>query len=352
MIALLGFELTRADMGLALLLGPLVLSVGLWAASSNRKTLRRLVSQRLEPGLLRGYRSGRPRLRVLLGSVAVLAMGLALLGPVRGFTLEEVQRKGVDIVLCVDTSRSMLVRDLDPEVSRLELARRQIKLLFDRLGGDRAALVAFAGDAREVAPLTRDTQALEWFLRTLGPEDNRKGGTDLGVALEHALGLFDGRSGAHEAIVLLTDGEDLEGKGLEVAVQAAEQGIRVYVVGMASEAGGKIPDGTSGFVKDATGAEVVSKLDSSTLEAIADATGGVYVNARNSLALERIHGAYISNLEGRAYQQGKQKIPHDRFQWPLAVALGCMLVELSLRDRRKPVLDSPETSQAQSRRIP
>ncbi len=334
-IAILGFDLARSGASLWLLLAPLCVIAGLRALAHNRRDRRRLVSARLESRLLPGHSPGRARSRVLLAGAGALFMGLALLGPVRGFTLREVERKGVDIVLCVDTSRSMLVKDLDSEASRLKLAQRQILLLLDSLAGDRVALLAFSGDVREVAPLTRDKDALRWFLGTLGPEDNRRGGTDLGLALEHALDLFDGRTGAHEAIVLLTDGEDLEGRGLDMAREAAERGIRVYVVGMGSEAGGKIPDGQRGFVKDSRGQEVVSKLDGSTLRAIAEATGGVYLSARTPLALERIHERHISQLEGQAYQRGKEKIPHDRFQWPLALALACMFIEVGLRDRKE-----------------
>ena len=334
MIALLGFDLAHSEAAPWLLLAPLCLFAGMHAMRQSGLARRRLVSARLESSLLPGHSTGRSRWRVILAGASALFMGLALLGPVRGFSLREVERKGVDIVLCVDTSRSMLVKDLDGEVSRLELARRQILLLLDALDGDRAALLAFSGDVREVAPLTRDKNALRWFLTSMGPEDNRRGGTDLGLALEHALELFDGRTGAHEAIVLLTDGEDLEGRGLDLAYEAGRRGIQVYVVGMGSEAGGKIPDGQGGFVKDARGQEVVSKLDGTTLEAIAAATGGVYLNARTPLALERIHQLHIAQLEGRTYQHGKEKIPHDRFQWPLALALLCMLVEVGLRDRK------------------
>ncbi len=340
MIALLGFDLARAGAAPWLLLAPLCVAVGIHSLRQSGLARRRLVSARLESRLLPGHSPGRSRWRVILAGTSALFMGLALLGPVRGFTLREVERRGVDIVLCVDTSRSMLVKDLDSEASRLELAQRQILLLLDSLAGDRAALLAFSGDAREVAPLTRDKNALRWFLTTMGPEDNRRGGTDLGLAMEHALELFDGRTGAHEAIVLLTDGEDLEGHGLDMAHEASKRGIRVYVVGMGSDVGGKIPDGQRGFVKDSRGQEVVSKLDSTTLEAIASATGGIYLNARTPLALERIHKQHIAQLEGRAYQHGKEKIPHDRFQWPLAMALLCMLMEVGLRDRKPRTPDS------------
>jgi len=167
-----------------------------------------------------------------------------------------------------------------------------------------------------------DSETLRWFLGGLSPKDNLVGGTDIGGALAHALDLFDGRTGAHEAIVLLTDGEDLEGRGLEVAREAAERGVHIYVVGMGTQVGGKIPDGERGFVRDESGKEVVSALDGSTLESIAEVSGGAYLPATAAaLPLEEIYEKRIALLEGRLLHEGKERIHQDRYQWPLVLAL-------------------------------
>jgi Ca-activated chloride channel family protein len=215
---------------------------------------------------------------------------------------------------------------------------REVGGLIERLEGDRVALLAFSGDAREVAPLTHDRTTLRALLERVTPDDNVVGGTDLGAALQRALALFDGRTGAHEAIVLLTDGEDLSGHGLEVARTAAEQGIRIYVVGMGTQQGGKIPvldqGGRESFLTGGEGGEVVSALDGSSLEEIARVTGGEYLAATRSAApLEELYQMRISRLEGRDLQGGKEWVPHDRFQWVLVLALGCMLLESGLRER-------------------
>lgn len=329
----LGFELLRPE-ALAWVLGaPLLLALGLWSLSARARDMARLVEPPQLARLVPRFSRTRARLRVLLASAGVLFAALALLGPVRGYSLRDVQRRGLDLVLCVDTSRSMLAQDLRPD--RLSRAKRDVQGLLQRLGGDRAALLAFAGDVRVVAPLTHDRSTLAHFVATLGPEENLLGGTDLGAALERALGLFDGRSGAHEAIVLLTDGEDLEGRGLEVAKEAHERGIRVFVAGYGSEGGGKIPDGGGGFVRDETGREVVTALDDATLRAIADASGGAYlVASASAVPLEELYEKRIARLETRELWAGKERIPHDRYQWPLVLALGCMLAEASLRERR------------------
>jgi Ca-activated chloride channel family protein len=299
----------------------------------RRRDWMRWADARHLPRLFPGISIGRARLRVMLASLALLLGAFALTGPVRGYSLQEVERAGHDVVVVIDTSRSMLVQDVRPD--RLTRAKREVRGFLQRLEGDRVGLLAFAGDVREVAPLTHDRRTLEHFVDTLSPRDNLVGGTNLGAALEKAVALFDGRSGAHEAIVVITDGEDLEARGLEVARTAAEKGIRIYVVGMGTEAGGKIPDEMRGFVRDETGMEVVSALDGSTLREIAEVTGGDYLSISDAvLPLEELYEKRITRLDTRELWAGKLRVPHDRYQWPLVVALGCMLLESALRERR------------------
>lgn len=315
------------------IVAPVLFAVALWGLRRRTREREALIAAHLQLRVLNGISRHRALARVVLASAATVLITIALVGPVSGFTLRDVQRKGLDLVMCIDTSRSMLVQDLKPD--RLTRARREIVGLLEKLKGDRAALLAFSGDVRDVAPLTHDRSTLEIFVQTLSPEDNVKGGTDIGGVLDRALSLFDGRTGAHEAIVLLTDGEDLEGKGLEVAKVAGQRNIKVYVVGMATAEGGKIPDGPRGFVRDEAGKDVVSKLGRESLVAITEATGGAYIGADASpTPLEELYDKRISKLEGRELFAGKERIPHDRYQWPLVLAAACMLVETGLRERR------------------
>jgi len=333
MTQLLGFDLLRPAWAPVMAAAPVLLAVGVFGLVLRRRDLMRWVESRHLARLFPGISIGRARLRVLLATIAILLGAFALTGPVRGYSLQEVERAGHDVVVVVDTSRSMLVQDVRPD--RLTRAKREVRGLLQRLEGDRVGLLAFAGDVREVAPLTHDRRTLEHFVDTLSPRDNLVGGTNLGAALEKAVALFDGRSGAHEAIVVITDGEDLEGRGREVAQAAADRGIRVYVVGMGTEAGGKIPDDIRGFVRDETGMEVVSALDGTTLREIATITGGDYLSISDAvLPLEELYEKRITKLDTRELWAGKLRVPHDRFQWPLVLALGCMLIESGLRERR------------------
>jgi Ca-activated chloride channel homolog len=330
----LGFSLLRPEALLWLLGVPLLLGVGVWGLAARRRDMLRLVAPRHVTTIAPRASRLIALSRVLLAGGAVLFLALALIGPVRGYSLRDVERKGLDLVICIDTSRSMLVEDLRP--NRLDRAKREITGLLQKLKGDRVAVLAFAGDVRHVAPLTHDRLTLSRFISTLSPKDNLVGGTNIGAALTDALELFDGRTGSHEAVVLLTDGEDLEGEGLSVAAKAAERGIRVYVVGMGTSEGGKISSGITGFIRDEAGVEVISSLDGTTLERIAELTGGVYLSASQAaLPLEEMYEKRMSRLETRALWAGRERIPHDRYQWPLVLAFCCMIVEGAMRERKQ-----------------
>ncbi|TAJ14563.1 MAG: VWA domain-containing protein [Planctomycetota bacterium] len=335
----LGFELLRAAWLPALCVAPILLALGLWSLLARQSALRRLFDERFARRAQSQVSRLRGAVRVGLCACSALCIALALLGPTRGWSLREARQQGIDVVVCIDTSRSMLARDLRPD--RLTRAKREVQGLLGQLAGNRLALVAFAGDARDIAPLTRDKTALARLLEPLTPDDNRQGGTNLAAAIERALALFDGRSGAHEAIVLVTDGEDLEGKGLEAATKAAERGIRTWVVGIGTAAGGKIPlsarDGREGYLTDADGKDVVTQLAGTSLERLATSTGGDYLSTEQSpTPLEDLYKLRIQRLETRALEQGLVRIPHDRYQWFLLPGLALALLAALIGERRAP----------------
>jgi len=337
---MIGFDYLRPELGWLVLLAGALAVVGFWGLARRRSALLRLVSRSQFVRFLPDFSRRRSFARLLLACTALLLLALSATGPVRGYTYRDSSSRGLDLVVCIDTSNSMLARDLRP--SRLERARREVLGLLEHLRGDRVALIAFSGDTREVAPLTHDRFTLRGLLRFVRPEDNRMGGTDLAAAIEHGLSLFDGRTGAHEAIILLTDGEDLGGRANEVATRAAEIGIRIYVVGLGTEGGGKIPVvddlGREAFLRDQEGNEVVTRLSGASLQAIAKTTGGDYLSTENSpTPLEDLYRARISKLEGRDLEGGQRKVPHDRYQWALVLALACILGESGLRERRRKV---------------
>lgn len=336
-MTLAGFELLRPA-ALAWTAGALaLLAFGLFGLARRARDRRRLAGPKGIGRMFPRASAQVEHLRVALAVAAAACLAVAATGPVRGFTLRPVERRGLDLVVCLDTSRSMLVRDVKPD--RLTRAKREIAALFEELVGDRAALVAFSGEPREVAPLTHDTATLVKLLGFVSVDDNTLGGTDLGLALERALAFFEPGASASQAIVLVTDGEDLSGRGREVAKQAAERGVRVFVLGMGTEQGGKIPiaraDGSEGFLRDREGKEVVSAMDVASLSALAQATGGAFLASTQSpTPLSELYQKRVRGLESRVFQSGEERVPHDRFQWFVALALACMCAEFALRERR------------------
>ena len=227
----------------------------------------------------------RPRRSVwkfLLWRTGVAIMAMGMLAPKLGTRLKEVEAKGVDIMIALDVSRSMMTEDLG--MSRLDLAKRTIERVVGRLDGDRAGLVVFAGDAYVQAPLTLDLSAVKLFLDAIGPDAIPVQGTAIGSAIELCKESFDTESQASRVILILTDGENHEDDALARAGEAAGEGIQVHALGMASEGGGPIPEfdrygRQTGYKEDGSGQPVVSTLDERMLVAMAEAGSGTYVRA-------------------------------------------------------------------------
>lgn len=252
----------------------------------------------------------KPR-RFALAIAGLLLAVVAILGPAWGFAASDV--KGADVVLCLDVSRSMLARDVEPD--RLSRAKSDIRALAADAKGDRLGLVIFAGEARVLVPLTEDMASFGELLDLADETAVGRGGTDLGAALEAALGALGGRQGA---IVLFTDGEDLGGRGLAAAKLLAERGITVHCVGVGTELGSKIATG-GGFVRAPSGEDVVSALDAAGLSAIARATGGKFGDHPPSISVAR-----------RASASDRRE---NRYQWFLAPGLLLWLFDLARRRR-------------------
>ncbi|MCP5021017.1 MAG: VWA domain-containing protein [bacterium] len=341
MLAFFGLTWARLEAWPLALLVAAVIVASVLVGRPGRARLRAAIHPAQWAARMAGNRKGVARRQWWFGGGALVLMVVALLGPQRGSVLMPVPRRGIDIVVCLDTSRSMLAQDVGED--RLAEAKKEILGLLDVLQGDRLALIAFSGDVRQVAPLTRDTETLGWFLDSLSPNDNRRGGTDLGGALSSALEMFDGRNGSHEAIVLVTDGEDLSGEGQVIAAEAAERGIRIYVLGMGTEGGAKVPAEGGGWTRDANGLDVVSKLHAATLDNIAEVTGGLYIQAQGTvLPLEQLYKRGFSRLQGRQYEQGFERVESDRFQWPLLLALILLAMEACVSGRLRSNASKPE----------
>lgn len=317
---------------------PAALAFFVWAFRRRREALRRFADLRLLPALAPDLDERRQRWRAGMWLTALALLVLALAGPKWGFHWEEVRREGVDIIIALDTSRSMLAEDVKP--NRLGRAKLAVEDLVKQLRGDRIGLVAFAGSAFVQCPLTLDYEAFTESLRAVEVGIIPKGGTALGEAIDAAVEAFEGHQGKHEALILITDGEDHEGQLEEATKQAANQGIKIYTVGIGTAEGDLIPitvDGQQTFVKDRKGQVVKSRLDDDALKKIATDTNGAYVHAEGpSLGLDVVYNDYVGKMEKRELKSTMERRFEERFQIPLLLAVALFALEPLVGERRRP----------------
>ncbi len=288
--------------------------------------------ERLRIGVSDSKNHLRPYL--ILGSVALLLF--SLLQPRWGYHWEDVKRLGIDLMVAVDTSRSMLADDVKP--TRLARARREVEDLVQLLKGDRVGVIAFSGSAFTLCPLTLDYGAFRMFVNDLSVSSIPRGGTDIAGAIRKAIEAFGPGQGAHKALLIISDGENLEGDYQSAAEEAKKRGIKIFTIGIGSPEGVPIklavPGGTS-YLKDREGNIVVSKLDEAVLEKIALITGGAYHRATASgLELDLIYRDRIAKMDKMELESSRKKIYEHRFQWPLALALLLLMLESVMGERK------------------
>ena len=304
----------------------------------QRKALEAFISPHLGAELTRSISVSRRRLKRGLFIAAVAFLFAALAEPQAGFHWEQVKRRGNDIIFAVDTSRSMLTPDVKP--NRLVRAKLAIDDFVNRLDGDAVGLVAFAGSAFLQCPLTLDYGAFHESLAALDTHIIPRGGTDISSAIRAAQSALRNRAGSDKVLILVTDGEDLEGDALDTAKAAFQQdGLKIYTVGVGSANGDLIPlpaDQGGGFLKDNEGRFVRSRLDEPALKALAQATGGSYapLGAQNQ-GLEVIYAQALAPLAKHDLESRTEKVYIERYQWPLALCLACLLSSLLVGTRRR-----------------
>ena len=294
-----------------------------WAAARNRrKRLARFGNPTLLRGLMPEVSTGRVRLKSILFTAAVALLVLALARPQWGSKLREETSEGIEMMLVVDVSNSMLAEDFAP--NRLERTKYAIDRLFDGLRQDRVGLVVFAGEPKVQLPITSDYRMAKAFARKIDPSLVAVQGTAVGKALSQALMSFSSETEQNHSrvIVLITDGENHEDDAVAVAERAKELGIRIFTIGIGT------PEGDM----------VVSKLDEQMLQQIADITGGAYVRSSNqSVGLDEIVQS-INRMEATELSTVKFEEYNEQYQYLVGLALFLLLAEFFLLDRRNPLL--------------
>lgn len=316
---------------------PIIILALVYEIREKRIALARFAESNLVNRLTGEERRGGRFLKNLFMIASIALMIFALSGPRWGSHYQEVSQKGIDIMIAVDVSPSMLVEDVKP--SRLERARREIMDFIKVIQGDRIGLVAFSGFAFVQCPLTLDYSACQMFLTDLKPDLIPVPGTDIGAAIEASLNSFDMGIGTDRVILLITDGEDNEGRGLKMAEMANEKGVKIFVFGIGDTSGGPIPseDGAGGFKKDKRGKLILSKLDEESLKKIATVTGGDYVRSvAGDLDLDILYFDGIKyKTDAVKLKSGKIKVYEERFPIFLFMAFVLLILEVFIDDRYK-----------------
>lgn len=300
-----------------------------------KKRLNRLGEKSLVLGLIPDHSGRRKSLRFWIWSLGLAMLLVGLANPQTGSKLEEVERKGIDIMIALDVSNSMLAEDIKP--NRISRAKQAISRMIDRLSNDRIGIVVFAGKAYTQLPITTDYAAAKLFLNTVNPDMIPSQGTAIGEAIDLSISAFDDTESS-KAIIIITDGENHEDDANEAALKAAEKGIIVCTIGMGSPRGGPIPEyrGNTqvGFKKDQSGATVVTQLDEVMLKQIAANGNGQYVRASNTDAgLEKIFSA-ISKLDKTTFDAKVFSDYEDRFQLFISIALLLMVMEILIAEKK------------------
>jgi Ca-activated chloride channel family protein len=317
----------------ALLLVPAAVAFFWWGFGQRDRALAAFVEAALLPTVVPYLDRRRRRVRAGLLVAAIALFGVALAGPMWGFHWEEMKREGIDLVVAIDTSKSMLATDVAP--NRLERAKLAVQDLLAEMAGDRVGLVAFAGTAFVQCPLTLDRNAFRESLQAVEVGLIPRGGTNLTAALESSLAAFEGHQGRHQALVLITDGEDHEGKLDDVIKAASERGVKIFTVGIGTAEGELIPVEGGGFLKDRKGQVVKSRLGEDTLKKIALDTGGVYLHAAGAdLGLGALYREHIATMEKRDLASTLERRYEHRYQIPLGLGLLLLVVEQLLGERR------------------
>ncbi|MHB1310148.1 MAG: vWA domain-containing protein [Limisphaerales bacterium] len=322
---------------------PLLVWFLVWSWRKRQRLIGQFVQSRLLAQLTVGVSRVRQKARLVLIGLASVSILLALARPQYGYAWEEVRRRGIDIMVAMDVSRSMLATDLQP--NRLARAKLAALDLLRIARSDRLGLLAFAGTAFLQCPLTLDENAFAQSVNALEIGSIPQGGTAIAKAIDTAIGAFRESGDNHKALVLFTDGEDLEGTAGEAALRAAQAGILVFPIGIGTHEGDRLrfkdESGRTVPINDLEGRQVVSRLTPDVLEHIAKVTGGGYLPLAGPDTMEVLYRARLASLPRANLATRLMRLYHERFQWPLALAIVLLVIEVLLPDRVRAARGEP-----------
>ncbi len=310
----------------------LYLGVLVWQRRAQRKFANTELLKKLSPD-----RSVfKPILKLLLICGAIFFMVFGLVNPKIGTKLETVKREGVDIVFAIDVSKSMLAEDIAP--SRIEKAKQLVSQIINGLGSDRIGIIAYAGSAYPQLPITTDYSSAKLFLSQMNTDMLSSQGTAIAEAIELATTYYNDEQQTNRVLFIISDGEDHLGETTTIAEQAAQEGIRIFTIGVGDEKGGRIPLKRNGIVqsykKDQNGETVITRLNQETLKEIAAEANGSYIDGKNTAKVVETVQDLLNGMDKKEFEAKQFADFKDRFQWFLAAALLLLFLDIFLLDRK------------------
>jgi Ca-activated chloride channel family protein len=302
----------------------------------KKKTKNKFASENLLKILSPEQSVFKSTFKHIILSLAIVSLIIALVNPKIGTKLETVKREGVDVVFAIDVSKSMLAEDIAP--NRLEKAKQLTSQIIKNLVSDRVGIIAYAGKAFPQLPITTDYASARMFLQNMNTDMLSSQGTAIDEAIQLSRTYYDDKQQTNRVLIIISDGEDHNNLSKDVAEAAAEEGIKIYTIGVGTEKGGPIPIKRNGIVlkykKDSDENVVITKLNSKTLIEISKIGNGVYIDGKNTAEVTEKTTSILSNLDKKEFEAKEFSEYKDQFQWFLGIALFFIILDVFLLERK------------------
>lgn len=318
-----------------LLVIPVLLIIWLIHVRRTRTLINRAFDKRLQDSLMPNRSKIRPLLKYVLSLIVYALLVIVLARPQAGTKISNEKRNGIEAMVALDISNSMLAEDVAP--SRLDKSKMLIENMIDGFKNDKVGLVVFAGSSFVQLPITTDFVSAKMFLQSLNPSLIASQGTDIGGAINTCINCFTKKENVGRAIVVITDGEDHEGGAIEAAKAAKKKGINVFVLGIGMPKGGLIPDGHGGYMKDNHGNEVLSVLNEDMCKQIAQAGGGAYIHVDNTNSAQDALDSELAKLQKGDMLNAVYSEYDEQFQTFAFLALVVLVIEMLILEAKNPL---------------
>ncbi len=319
-----------------LLLVPIIIFlfviVQVWKRHAQNKFAHHQILKRLSPN----KSHFQPILKLIMLCLAFTCLTIAMVNPKVGTKLRTVKRQGVDIVFAVDVSKSMLAEDIAP--NRIEKSKQLVTQIINNLASDRIGIIAYAGKAVPQLPITTDYAAAKMFLQSMNTDMLSSQGTAINEAIQLARTYFNDEEQTNRVLIIISDGEDHSDLSQDIAETAAEEGIKIFTIGVGSLKGAPIPIKQNGIVlnykKDRSGETVVTKLNEETLRAIAEEANGQYINGLNTTEVVEAIRDILNKMDKKEFEAKEFAEYKDQFQWFLLLGIFFIIIDIFLLERK------------------